>query len=75
MYVGHHIISYCCPVLITILMIFHSITFQENSFRGYSVATHRRTDDHTDTAELIGIFLLLLGAKAPKSECGSELSA
>jgi hypothetical protein len=29
----------------------------------------------TDTVELIGTFLLLLGARALKSDCGSELSA
>jgi hypothetical protein len=29
----------------------------------------------TGTAELTGTFLLLLGASAPKSECGSQLSA
>lgn len=75
MYIGHHIVSYCCPVLIKIVIIFHSITFHENSFGGYWIAMHRQADDHTDTAELIVTFLLPFGARAPKSECGSGLSA
>lgn len=75
MYIGHHIISYCCPVLIKILIIFHSITFHKNSFGDYWLVTYRQADDHKDTAELIGTILLLLGAGAPKSERGSELSA